>query len=308
MDKISVVIPCYNEEKNLPFFYEELAVTSSKMSFIDMEFVFVDDGSTDNTFSIIKELKNTDNRVRYISFSRNFGKEAAIYAGLKESSGNYVALLDADLQDPPSLLETMMNTILDSEYDCVAAYRSDRMGESAIRSFCARQFYKLINKISDIKIVDGARDFRLMTRRMVDAILEVTEYNRFSKGIFAWVGFNTKWLPFDNHIRVAGRSKWSFLSLMFYSMDGIIAFSTRPLYIASAFGLLFCLIAFVMVCVIIFKTLVFGEKVQGYPSMMCFIFFIAGIQLFCIGILGQYLAKNYKESKRRPIYIVREEG
>jgi glycosyltransferase involved in cell wall biosynthesis len=224
------------------------------------------------------------------------------------SSGDYIAVIDADLQDPPAMIPEMYNMLKGSDYDCVATYRANRKGESRVRTFFAKLFYKLINAISDTEIMSGARDFRLMTRQMVDAILRLSEHNRFSKGIFAWVGFNTKWLAFDNVPRVAGESKWSFLKLMFYSLEGIIAFSTRPLYIASAFGLLFCLIAFIMICAIIFKTLVFGEKVQGYPSMMCVIFFIGGIQLFCIGILGQYLAKTYSEAKRRPIYIVREEG
>ena len=245
--------------------------------------------------------------MHYISFSRNFGKEAAIYAGLKKSTGNFVSLIDADLQDPPSLIKEMYHSLKTEDYDCVATRRFNRKGEPPIRSFFAKEFYKLINRISDTEIVDGARDFRLMTRQMVDAIIEVGEYNRFSKGIFGWVGFNTKWISYENVERVAGETKWSFWGLFLYSLEGIIAFSTRPLYIASLFGILFCFIAFVMIIFIILKTLYFGEDVQGYASTICVIFFIGGIQLFCVGILGQYLSKTYLETKKRPLYIVKEE-
>ncbi|WP_165042450.1 glycosyltransferase family 2 protein [Dysgonomonas sp. ZJ709] len=308
MDKISLIIPCYNEEQALPFLYEELKKVTEGMSGQEFEFIFVNDGSKDKTLSVIKGLKDVDDRVRYVSFSRNFGKEAGIYAGLEASTGDYVALMDADLQDPPSLLKEMYDTLKTEDYDCVATRRLDRKGEPAIRSFFAKQFYQLINKISDTEIVDGARDFRLMSRQMVNAIIDLSEYNRFSKGIFGWVGFNTKWISYENIERVAGATKWSFLSLFFYSIEGIIAFSTRPLYIASAFGILFCVIAFLMICVIIMKTLIWGDPVDGYPSTICIIFFIGGIQLFCLGILGQYLSKTYLETKRRPIYIVKEKA
>lgn len=308
MDKISLVIPCYNEQEALPFLYEELEKVSSEMSDQEFEFIFVNDGSKDRTLQVIKELKVKDERVHYVSFSRNFGKEAGIYAGLKKASGDYIALIDADLQDPPSLLTEMYGILKNEDYDCVATRRQDRKGEPPIRSFFAKKFYQLINKISETEVVDGARDFRLMSRQMVDAILDVGEYNRFSKGIFGWVGFNTKWISYQNVERVAGETKWSFWGLFLYSMEGIVAFSTRPLYLASLFGIVFCIVAFVMICFIIFKTLVFGEDVQGYASTICVIFFIGGIQLFCIGILGQYLSKTYLETKQRPLYVVKEEA
>lgn len=307
MDKISLVIPCYNEEEALPYLYEALEKVSGEMSEQEFEFIFINDGSKDKTLQLIRDLSKQDSRVHYVSFSRNFGKEAAIYAGLKKSTGDFVSLIDADLQDPPSLVKEMYHTLKTEDYDCVATRRVDRKGEPPIRSFFAKKFYQLINKISETEVVDGARDFRLMTRQMVDAILDVGEYNRFSKGIFGWVGFNTKWISYDNVERVAGKTKWSFFGLFLYSLEGIIAFSTRPLYIASLFGILFCFIAFVMICFIIFKTLYFGEEVQGYASTICIIFFIGGIQLFCIGILGQYLSKTYLETKQRPLYVVKEE-
>lgn len=307
MDRISIIIPCYNEEQALPFLYKELENVTAGMPEQEFEFIFVNDGSKDKTLSILKDLCKKDKRVHYVSFSRNFGKEAAIYAGLKTAKGDFVSLIDADLQDPPALIKEMYETLkADIEYDCVATRRVDRKGEPLIRSFFARQFYKLMNKISDTEVVDGARDFRFMRRHMVDAILELGEYNRFSKGIFGWVGFNTKWISFENVERIAGETKWSFWGLFFYSLEGITAFSTRPLYIASGFGILFCIIAFFMICIIIAKTLLWGDPVAGYPSQICIIFFIGGIQLFCLGILGQYLAKTYLETKKRPIYIVRE--
>lgn len=308
MDKISLIIPCYNEEDSLPYLYEELKTVSEVMSMQSFEFIFVNDGSKDKTLQILRELSAKDERVCFLSFSRNFGKEAAIYAGLKKTSGDYIALMDADLQDPPSLLEEMYSTLKNEDYDCVATRRMNRKGEPPIRSFFAKKFYQLVNKISNTEIVDGARDFRLMTRQMVQAILDVGEYNRFSKGIFGWVGFNTKWISYENVERVAGKTKWSFWGLFLYSLEGIIAFSTRPLHMASLFGILFCFVAFVMICFIIFKTIVFGEDVQGYASTICVIFFIGGIQLFCIGILGQYLSKTYLETKQRPLYIIKEES
>ncbi|WP_255493308.1 glycosyltransferase family 2 protein [Dysgonomonas sp. HDW5B] len=306
MDKISAIVPCYNEEQALPYLYEELTRVAQQMSGQDFEFIFVNDGSKDKTLEVIKALRKKDNRVRYVSFSRNFGKEAAIYAGLEAATGDYVAMLDADLQDPPHLLIEMYQTLQEKEYDCVATRREDRKGEPVLRSFFAKKFYQLINKISDTEIVDGARDFRLMTRPMVNSILKLGEYNRFSKGIFGWVGFDTKWIAYENVERVAGQTKWSFWGLFFYSLEGIIAFSTRPLAIASIFGFVFFLISLVWICMIITKTLLWGDPVPGYPSLICAIFFIGGIQLLCLGILGQYLSKTYLETKKRPIYIAKE--
>lgn len=307
MDKISLVIPCYNEEESLPYLYKEIVAVANQMRDQQFEFIFINDGSKDKTLDEIRKISSNDERVFYVSFSRNFGKEAAIYAGLQKSTGDYVALLDADLQDPPSLLPEMYHPLKTEDYDCVATRRQDRKGEPPIRSFFAKKFYQLINMISDTEVVDGARDFRLMSRQMVDAIISVGEYNRFSKGIFGWVGFNTKWISYENVERVAGQTKWSFWSLFAYSLEGIVAFSTRPLAIASFFGIIFCIVSFIMICFIIFKTLYFGEEVQGYASTICIIFFIGGIQLFCIGILGQYLSKTYLETKRRPQYVVKEE-
>ena len=308
-DKISVIVPCYNEQEALPFFYEAINKISFQMKKgynVDYEFVFVDDGSRDQTLQILRDFAKKDERVKYISFSRNFGKESAIYAGLEHVTGDYVSMMDADLQDPPELLLEMYQEIKKGEYDCIGTRRVTRKGEPPIRSFFAHCFYKLMNKISKAEIVDGARDFRLMTRQMVNAILDVKEYNRFSKGIFGWVGFKTKWLEYENIERVAGNTKWSFWKLFLYSLDGIVAFSTVPLSVASAFGMLFLFIAFIMIVFIIVKTLIFGDPVAGYPSMMCVMFFIGGIQLFSIGILGQYLSKTYLETKNRPIYIVKE--
>lgn len=306
---ISIIVPCYNEEESLPLFYDVIVKQAELMKNkfdTDFEFIFVNDGSRDNTLDIIKSLSQKDERVKYISFSRNFGKEAAMYAGMKSARGDFTAIMDADLQDPPSLLEEMYRFITEENYDCVATRRTTRKGEPHIRSFFARCFYKLINKISKANIVDGARDFRLMTRQMVGAILEMTEYNRFSKGIFGWVGFETKWLEYENTKRVAGETKWSFWKLFLYSLDGIIAFSTVPLAISSVIGFLLCIVAFVLIITIIVKTLLFGDPVAGYPSLVCIICFLSGIQLFCFGILGQYLSKTYLETKHRPIYIIKE--
>lgn len=308
MDKISLIVPCYNEEQALPFLYKEIVNLADDMPEQEFEFIFINDGSKDRTLDLLKDLRKSDDRVRFISFSRNFGKEAGIYAGLEAATGNYISLIDADLQDPPSLIKEMYESLKTEDYDCVATRRLDRKGEPVVRSFFAKQFYKLINKISDTEVVDGARDFRLMTRQMVDSILEMNEYNRFSKGIFGWVGFKTKWIAFENVERIAGQTKWSFWGLFLYSLEGIIAFSTRPLLIASLFGILFCLIAFLMISVIIAKTLIWGDPVAGYPSLICAIFFMGGIQLFCLGILGQYLSKTYLETKKRPIYIIREKA
>lgn len=308
MNTISLIIPCYNEEQMLPLLYDELLKLTHSMEEQSFEFLFINDGSEDSTLAVIKGIQDIDKRVHFVSFSRNFGKEAAIYAGLKKSKSDYVVILDADLQDPPSLIKEMYSILERKKCDCVAARRVNRKGDPIVRSFFAKRFYKVINQMSDTEMVDGARDFRLMTRQVVNAILEMSEYNRFSKGIFGWIGFDTEWISYENIERKKGKTKWSFMSLLVYSMEGIIGFSTRPLYIASGFGLLFCIIAFVMICFIIFKTLVFGDDVQGYPSTLCVIFFIGGIQLFCLGILGQYLSKTYLETKKRPIFIVKEES
>lgn len=306
---VTAIVPCYNEEAALPYFLREIRKVADAMSAtydLNFEFLFVNDGSKDSTLHILRTAAKEDSRVRYISFSRNFGKEAAIYAGLKNAAGDYVAVMDADMQDPPALLPEMYEALQSGEYDSVATRRVDRKGEPPIRSFFARCFYKIINRISDADIVDGARDFRLMKRQMVDAIVSMGEYNRFSKGIFGWVGFRTKWLPYENVERVAGETKWSFWKLFKYSLQGIVAFSTAPLAIASVVGLVSCFVAFLMIVYIIGKTLIFGDPVGGWPSLACMVMFMGGIQLFCMGILGQYLAKTYLETKRRPIYIVAE--
>ena len=304
--KISIVVPCYNEQEVLPMFYEELNKVMKKLDNVELELILVNDGSKDNTLKEFKELASKDERVRYISFSRNFGKEAAMYAGLEASTGDYVAIMDADLQDPPKLLLEMYDILENSDYDCVGTRRVTRKGEPKIRSFFAKIFYKLMKKISKMDIVDGARDFRLMTRQMTDSIVSMQEYNRFSKGIFTWVGFKTKWLEYENVERAAGKSKWSFWKLFIYSLDGITAFSTFPLVIAAILGMLFCILAFIMILVIIFKTIAFGEPVSGWPSTVCAILFVGGVQLFCTGIIGQYIAKTYLEVKKRPIFIVKE--
>lgn len=303
---ISLVVPCYNEEEALPFLYAELVKVRDSLPKTRFECILVDDGSADGTKDAMKVLAARDRDVRFISFSRNFGKEAALLAGLEAARGQYVGVIDADLQDPPSLIPEMLGALKTGEWDCVATRRVSRKGEPPIRSFFARLFYRLMGRISDAHIVDGARDFRLMTRQMRDSIVSLTEYNRFSKGIFSWVGFKTKWLEYENVERVAGETKWSFWGLFFYSLEGITAFSTVPLILASVFGILFCFASFIVTTVIIVKTLVWGDPVAGYPSLMSVVLFIGGIQLFTIGILGQYLAKTYLEAKKRPVYIVRE--
>ena len=306
---LCIIVPCYNEEAALPYFLQEIRKVADNMSTtfqLDFEILFINDGSRDKTLQILRRAAQEDKRIRYISFARNFGKEAAMYAGFQNCTGDYAAVMDADMQDPPSLLPEMYQALQSGEYDSVATRRVTRKGEPPIRSFFARCFYKLINRISDADIVDGARDFRLMTRQMVDAILSMTEYNRFSKGIFGWVGFRTKWLPYENVERVAGETKGSFWKLFLYSLEGITAFSTAPLAIASIAGILLCIVALLFVCVVLVKTLAFGDAVGGWPSMMCVILFLGGVQLFCMGILGQYLAKTYLETKKRPIYIVQE--
>ena len=305
MKKISIVVPCYNEEKAIPYFYAEINKVTKKMDY-DFEFIFVNDGSKDNTFDVIKKHSKKDKRIKYINFSRNFGKEAAMYAGLELSSGDYVTIMDADLQDPPSLLPEMVRLIEKEGFDCIGTRRVTRKGEPKIRSFFARMFYKIINKMSNIEMVDGARDYRLMTRQMINSILELKEYNRYSKGLFSFVGFNTKWLEYENIERVDGETKWSFWKLVSYAIEGITSFSTAPLVFAAIIGILLCFISFIMIMVIIVKTLIFGDKTSGWPSLVCIIFFISGIQLFCIGIIGQYLAKTYLEVKKRPVYIIKE--
>ncbi len=306
MKLISIVVPCYNEQEALEIFYNETCKIINTMNDITAEFIFVDDGSKDNTLNIMKDLAAKDERVIYIEFSRNFGKESAMLAGLSAAKGDYVAVMDADMQDPPSLLPEMYSTITTSDYDCAATRRVTRKGEPAIRSLFARMFYKVINKISRTEIVDGARDFRLMTRAMVDSILSVDEYNRFSKGIFGWVGFKTKWLEYVNVERVAGTTKWSFWKLFLYSLDGITAFSTVPLLLSAFIGLLFCVLSFFMIIFVFVRAVIWGDPVSGWPSTICIILFVGGLQLFCIGILGQYFAKMYMEVKKRPHYIIKE--
>lgn len=307
MKKISIIVPCYNEEQAIPYFYEEITKVAKDLNY-DFEFIFVNDGSKDKTIEIVKEYAKKDKRVKFIHFSRNFGKEAAMYAGLELSTGDYVAIMDADLQDPPSLLPQMVSILEDenSDYDSVGTRRVTRKGEPPIRSFFARKFYKIINKMSKIEMVDGARDYRLMKRQVVNSILELKEYNRYSKGLFEFVGYNTKWLEFENIERVAGETKWSFWKLFIYAIEGIVAFSTAPLAIASIAGFLFCLVSFIMIIVIIVKTLAFGDPTTGWPSLVCIIFFVSGVQLFCLGITSEYLSKTYLETKKRPIYIIKD--
>ncbi len=306
MELLSVVIPCFNEEEVLPHFFSAISDVAAKMETVDFEFLFVDDGSADSTLSLLRSFAKEDERVRYYSFSRNFGKEAAMFAGLENAKGDYVVVMDADMQDPPALIPEMYKNIKSGEYDCVATRRADRKGEPLIRSAFARMFYKVINKISKLKLVEGARDFRMMSRQMLDAVLSMKEYNRFSKGIFEWVGFRTKWLSYDNINREGGETKWSFWKLFLYSLEGITAFSTAPLALASFVGIILFIISVVMIIVIIVKTLIWGDPVAGWPALACIIFFVSGIQLLCTGIAGQYIAKSYMEIKSRPIYIVRE--
>ena len=309
--RLYMIIPCYNEEKVLPItsemFLEELnlLITKDKIS-ENSRILFVNDGSKDKTINIIKQLRAIDDKVRYVSFSRNFGKEAAMFAGLEASTGDYVTLMDADLQDPPDLLKQMYDAIINEGYDAVGTRRVTRKGEPPIRSFFARMFYKIINKMSDIEMVDGARDYRLMKRQVVDAIISLKEYNRYSKGLFSFVGFKTKWLEYENIERVAGETKWSFWKLFKYALEGITAFSTTPLILSSVIGLVFCLIAVLAIIFIIVRTLLYGDPTSGWPSLVCIIVFVSGIQLFSVGIIGQYLSKTYLEVKNRPIYIVKE--
>lgn len=304
MKKLSIIVPCFNEEESIPYFYDEVKKVTNDMD-IKLELIFVDDGSRDKTLEVIKN-KTDDKEVKYISFSRNFGKEAAMYAGLSMSSGDYVTIMDVDLQDPPSLLPEMVRLIEEEGYDCVATKSTSRNGYSFLRKTFTKWFYDIIGKMSKTEMVPGARDYRLMTRQMVEAVLSMKEYNRYSKGLFSFVGFKTKWIEFENKERVAGTTKWNFWKLFSYALDGIVGFSTIPLTMAAFIGVLFCLIAFIMIIVIIVKTLAFGDPTSGWPSLACIIFMVSGIQLLCLGVIGEYLAKMYLEVKQRPIYIIRE--
>lgn len=309
MHKISIIIPCYNEEAALPYFFTEIRKVADNMTAtkgLAFEFLYIDDGSKDGTLNLLREFAAEDNRVRYISFSRNFGKEAAMYAGFQHAAGDFAVLMDADLQHPPDMLEEMYLAITEEGFDIAAARRVSRKGEPPIRSFFARCFYRLINKISRAEFVDGASDFRMLSRRAADALLEMREYNRFSKGIFGWVGFQTKWIPYENVERVAGETNWSFWKLFLYSLDGIIAFSTAPLTVAFVVGVLFCLAAFIGIVIIVVKTLIWGDPVAGFPTLACLLLLIGGSIQLSLGIIGQYLAKTYLETKRRPVYIIAE--
>ncbi len=309
MPKISIVVPCFNEEESIKFFYQEMEKVEKKLKKqkVTLEIIFIDDGSIDNTLEEIKKISKKSKKVKYISFSRNFGKEAAMYAGLEYSTGDYVTVMDVDLQDPPMMIIEMYEYVKDKEYDSVGVRRVTRKGEPFIRSFFAKIFYKLINKISKVEMVDGARDFRLMSRQMVNAVLSMKEYNRYSKGLFNFVGFKTKWLEYENIKRVHGKTKWNFWGLFLYAMDGIIAFTTAPLTIATIIGVIFCLVSFIAIIFIIIKTLIWNDPTSGWPSMVCIMFFLSGIQLFCTGIGGLYLSKTYLETKKRPIYIIKEQ-
>ena len=310
MSLLTIVVPCYNEEAALPLFYKEISRTMDDFKNTDpelsFELLFIDDGSKDRTIEIIKELRVKDERVHYVSFSRNFGKEAGIYAGLENASGDYVVIMDADLQDPPSLLPEMYTAVTKEGYDTAATRRVTRQGEPPVRSFFARRFYKIMNSVTDLEIMDGARDYRIMTRTMVDAVLGMKEYNRFTKGIYSWVGFKTKWIDYENRERIAGETKWNFWKLLLYSIEGFVGFTTAPLTIAAVIGLFFTLAAFIMIVFIIVRTLIYGDPTSGWPSMICIMVFMGGVQLFCIGLVGEYLAKTYLETKKRPIYIARE--
>ncbi|WP_347102605.1 glycosyltransferase family 2 protein [Streptococcus anginosus] len=305
---ISIIVPCFNEEESLPLFYAEMEKIKFQLN-DHFEYIFVNDGSKDRTLQILRDLNQVDKSVHYLSFSRNFGKEAALYAGLKHATGDLVTVMDADLQDPPELLLTMKFMLeKNPDLDCVGTRRTTRDGEPPIRSFFAKMFYKLINRISQVEMVDGARDFRLMRRQMVDAILEVSEYNRFSKGIFAWVGFKTEYLEYKNVERVAGKTSWSFWQLLNYSLEGIINFSDAPLTIAFLGGVVACLLAFFLIMIVIVRTLIFGDPTSGWPSMVSIILFLGGFQLLTIGILGKYIGKIFMETKKRPIYVIKEKS
>ena len=306
MQKVSLIIPCYNEEEALPTFYAEVDKISALLENYEIEMLFVDDGSKDKTLEVLKSFAEKDERVKYLSFSRNFGKESAMYAGFCNATGDFVAVMDADMQDPPSLLPEMLKILEEQDYDSVATRRVTRKGEPKIRSFFARRFYKIMGRISDVDVVDGARDFRLMKRTMVDSIVAMGETNRFSKGIFGWIGFKTYWLEYENVERVAGQTKWSFWKLFKYSLEGITNFSEAPLQIASWTGLFFTFIAVIALLVVFIRALCFGDNVAGWPSTICIILFVGGVQLFCLGMIGSYIGKIFRETKKRPIYIIRE--
>lgn len=305
-DKISVVIPCYNEEESLPIFYREIDKVSKEMNNVLFEFLFINDGSLDNTLNILRQLAKKDKRVHYVSFSRNFGKEAGMYAGFSNVTGDYIAIMDVDMQDPPIMLKKMYEGIVKDGYDCVALYTSSHDDYTLLRKFFTKCWYKLIGAISSTPQVPGARDFRLMKRRMVEAIVDMREYNRYTKGIFGFVGFETKWIDYKAPVRVAGKSKFNFVKLFKYALEGILAFSTTPLVVAAFLGIIFCLISFLAILIIVIKTLFFGDPVSGWPSLACIVIFMGGIQLFFLGVIGMYLSKTYLEVKKRPIYIVKE--
>ena len=305
-EKISIVVPCYNEEEVLPLFYKAMKREEKKMKDLLFEYILVDDGSKDHTLEVMEYLAKKDSSVYYLSFSRNFGKEAAMYAGLEKTTGDYVTIMDADLQDPPELLFKMYSGIVKEGYDCVGTRRVTRKGEPKIRSFFARRFYKIINRLSNIEMVDGARDYRLMTRQMVDAILELKEYNRYTKGLFSFVGFKTKWLEYENIERKAGKTKWSFWGLFMYALEGIVAFSTKPLMISAIIGFLFFLISFILILILVLKNILVGIPINEWLTTICVVFFVSGVQLFCMGIFGMYLSKTYLETKNRPVYIIRK--
>ena len=303
MDLLSIVVPCFNEEESVEIFFKEIQKVLADQNY---EIIYINDGSSDNTLKEIKKLANENSNIKYISFSRNFGKESAIYAGLKNASGDLVCLIDVDLQHPPSLIPEMIETVFNEDYDVVAARRISRKGEPAIKSFFSHSFYKIFNRISEIELVEGATDYRVMTRQVVDSIMELNEYNRFSKGLFHWVGFNTKWIPYENIERVAGETTWSFWGLVQYSIEGIVAFTTIPLSISTFSGTIISIIAFIYMIFIVIRYLIYSDPVQGYPTIMCVILFLGGIQLLSIGVLGKYLEKTYVETKNRPIFIVKE--
>ncbi len=311
MGLLSVIVPCLNEEEAIPFFYDAMKKVEQdfapKYPDLSFEYIFIDDGSKDRTVDVIRNLRKEDNRIHFVSFSRNFGKEAALYAGLKKAAGDWLVCMDVDLQDPPELLLSMYEAVVVEGYDSAATRRVTRHGEPKIRSFFARVFYRLMNRISDIEFVDGARDYRVMTRKMADAILELGENNRFTKGIYSWVGFNTKWIEFENVERIAGESKWSFFGLLRYSFEAILGFSTAPLSFVITLGFIVTAMAFLLILFVIIRTLIFGDPTNGWPSMICIVVFFAGTQLLCTGIVGEYLGKTYLETKNRPIYIAREE-
>lgn len=305
-DLISIIVPCYNEEESIPVFYEEITKVSNKMKSVNFEYIFVDDGSKDKTLDVLRNLSKKDKRVRFISFSRNFGKEAGMYAGLSNAKGDYAAIMDVDLQDPPQMLKEMYNTLQNEDYDCVALYTTSHEGYSFVRKTLTNLWYKIIDAISSSQQMPGARDFRLMTRQMVDAILSMKEYNRYTKGIFGFIGFKTKWIEYEAPNRTVGESKFNLYKLVKYALEGIVSFSTKPLVFAAYVGLFFCFVAFIAIAVIIAKTLIWGDPVSGWPSLACLIVFIGGVQLFFFGIMGIYLSKIYLEVKNRPIYISKE--